>query len=142
MTVSRTSHLRRLTDRVLEAPDLEDLARLLTRSLPGAMDLEGARLLLWDRKLEVFEGLSLLQGDETRTEPLRPGEPAPALPEGRYLISDGQVLETTGQGEGALVPLMARSGLVGMLVLGQPRRRRRTGYGRAEARLITLLASR
>ncbi|HXB53373.1 MAG TPA: GAF domain-containing sensor histidine kinase [Vicinamibacteria bacterium] len=143
MTVSRTSLLRRLTDRVLEAPDLEGLVQVLTRTLPEALDVEGARLLLWDRKLETFEGLSLvLQGGETRIEPLRPAEPGSPLPEARYLISEGQVLETPGHGEGALVPLMARSGLVGMLMLDRPRRQRRSVYHRAEARLLTLLASR
>jgi signal transduction histidine kinase len=143
MTVSRTSLLRRLADRVLEAPDLEGLVQLLTRTLPETLDVEGARLLLWDRKLETFEGLSLvLHGGETRIEPLRPAEPGSPLPEARYLISEGQVLETPGHGEGALVPLMARSGLVGMLLLDRPRRRRRSVYRRAEARLLTVLASR
>jgi signal transduction histidine kinase len=143
MTASRTSLLRRLTDRVLEAPDLEGLVQLLTRTLPETLDVEGARLLLWDRKLETFEGLSLvLQGGETRIEPLRPAAPGSPLPEARYLISEGQVLETPGQGEGALVPLMARSGLVGMLLLDRPRHRRESGYRRAEARLLTQLASR
>jgi signal transduction histidine kinase len=143
MTTSRTSLLRRLADRVLEAPDLEGLVQLLTRTLPETLDVEGARLLLWDRKLETFEGLSLvLHGGETRIEPLRPAEPGSPLPEARYLISEGQVLETPGHGEGALVPLMARSGLVGMLLLDRPRRRRRSVYRRAEARLLTVLASR
>jgi signal transduction histidine kinase len=143
MTASRTSLLRRLTDRVLEAPDLEGLVQLLTRTLPETLDVEGARLLLWDRKLETFEGLSLvLQGGETRIEPLRPAAPGSPLPEARYLISEGQVLETPGHGEGALVPLMARSGLVGMLLLDRPRHQREAGYRRAEARLLTLLASR
>jgi signal transduction histidine kinase len=143
MTASRTSLLRRLADRVLEAPDLEGLVQILTRTLPEILDVEGARLLLWDRKLETFEGLSLvLHGGETRIEPLRPAEPGSRLPEARYLISEGQVLETPGHGEGALVPLMARSGLVGMLLLDRPRRRRRSVYRRAEARLLTVLASR
>jgi signal transduction histidine kinase len=143
MTASRTSLLRRLTDRVLEAPDLEGLVQLLTRTLPETLDVEGAHLLLWDRKLETFEGLSLvLQGGETRIEPLRPAAPGSPLPEARYLISEGQVLETPGHGEGALVPLMARSGLVGMLLLDRPRHQREAGYRRAEARLLTLLASR
>src|SRR5712692_7730793 len=143
MTASRTSLLRRLTYRFLEPPHLEGLVQLLTRTLPETLDVEGARLLLWDRKLETFEGLSLvLQGGETRIEPLRPAEPGSPLPEARYLISEGQVLETPGHGEGALVPLMARSGLVGMLLLDRPRRRRRSVYRRAEARLLTVLASR
>src|SRR5260370_34646863 len=143
MTASRTSLLRRLADRVLEAPDLEGLVQLLTRTLPEALDVEGARLLLWDRKLETFEGLSLvLHGGETRIEPLRPAEPGSPLPEARYLISEGQVLETPGHGEGALVPLIARSGLVGMLLLDRPRRRRRSRYQRSEARLLTQLANR
>jgi signal transduction histidine kinase len=143
MASSRTSLLRRLADRVLEAPDLEGLVELLTRTLPGALDVVGARLLLWDRKLESFEGLSLaLHEDETRIEPLKPGAPGSPLPEARYLISEGQVLETPGKGEGALVPLMARSGLVGMLVLGPPQRPRKTPYPPPEARLLTVLASR
>src|SRR5258708_36075355 len=143
MTASRTSLLRRLTDRFLEAPDLEGVVQLLTRTLPETREVEGARLVLWDRELETFEGLSLvLPGGETGIEPLRPAEPGSPLPEARYLISEGQVLETPGHGEGALVPLMARSGLVGMLLLDRPRRRRQSGYQRSEARLLTQLASR
>ena len=63
-------------------------------------------------------------------------------PDARYLISDGQLLETRGKGEGALLPLMARSGLVGMLVLGPRQGRRKASYLPAELRELSALAKR
>ena len=107
--------LRRLADRVLEVPDLEALARLLTRELPRTLEVAGATLLLWDRKLESFQVLS--SGGQPG-EILKPGQLV-QVPDTRFLLSDGALIETsTGEGEGILVPLLARSGLVGMLVLG------------------------
>ena len=52
---TRTHHLRRLADQVLEAPDVAGLTRILTRALPAAVRVEGAMLLLWDRKLESWD---------------------------------------------------------------------------------------
>ena len=136
---SRPSALKRLADRVLEAPGVEALSALLTRALPEALGVTEATLLLWDRKLESFESLS--EG-ETRIHARRPGDRV-ATPEARYLISDGQILETPGGGgDGALLPLMARSGLAGMLVLGPRRRSRRAAYRPAELRLLSLVATR
>src|SRR5262249_18065762 len=132
MKGSRVPALRRLADEVLEVPDLDGLTRLLTRSLPEALAVGGASLLLWDRKLESFEGLA---PEETRIHAVRPGGPEIPAPNARYLLSDGEVLETpTRDGEGTLVPLMARSGLVGMLVLGGKRRRQGKPLSRPEAR--------
>lgn len=135
---SRTHALRRLADETLHATDPQDLARLLTQSLPAALYLDRAVLLLWDRKMETFEGLSL--GDGGGVHPVGPADGGVPAPEARYLVADGQVVETPGKGEGALVPLMARSGLVGMLVLGPPRRRRRLPFPPAEARLLSVIA--
>ncbi|HSD26861.1 MAG TPA: HAMP domain-containing sensor histidine kinase, partial [Vicinamibacteria bacterium] len=54
---------------------------------------------------------------------------------------DGQLLETAaGAQEGMLVPLLARGGLAGMLVLGAAPRRRPVSD--AEARLVSIIASR
>ena len=137
---TRAPALRRLAEQVLEAPDVEDLTRILTRSLPGALGLDGASLLLWDRNLDIFEGFS---PHETQNRQVRPDEPGPGVPPARYLLSEGVLLETPGRGgEGTLVPLMARSGLVGMLVLGPQRRRRRTPFTPVEARLLSVIASR
>ena len=135
---SRTQALRRLADETLHATDPQDLARLLTQSLPVALDLDRAVLLLWDRKMETFEGLSL--GDGGGVYPVGPGEGGVPAPEARYLVADGQVVETPGKGDGSLVPLMARSGLVGMLVLGSSRHRRRLPFPPAEARLLSVIA--
>ena len=132
---SHTQALRRLADETLHASDPQDLARLLTQALPAALDLDKATLLLWDRKVETFEGFSLGEG---RMHPV--GEGGVLAPEARYLVADGQVVETPGQGEGSLVPLMARSGLVGMLVLGAQRHRRRLPFRPAEARLLSAIA--
>jgi signal transduction histidine kinase len=66
----------------------------------------------------------------------------PAEPDARYLISDGQLLETRGTGDGALLPLMARSGLVGMLFLGPRPGRRKAPYRPAELRELSVLAKR
>jgi signal transduction histidine kinase len=140
--VSRTSGssaLGRLVDRALEASGAEDLARILTRELPAVLGVEGATLLLWNRKLDSFEALT---GGETQIGPVRPGGPVPA-PDAGFLLSDGEILETRPGGEGVLVPLMARSGLVGTLVLGpRARRRTRTPLRPAEARLLSTLATR
>jgi signal transduction histidine kinase len=131
--------LRQLADQVLEAPDLGALTRLLTRSLPEALSLEWASLLLWNRKLDSFEAVS---GAQPGVEP-----PAEATsrqaPQTRYLISDGALLETPGgSGHGVLLPLQARSGLLGMLVLPGRRGRRKLPFRAAEARLLSVLANR
>jgi signal transduction histidine kinase len=136
---SPLARLRRLADRVLEVPDVDSLSRLLTRELPGALGVSGATLLLWDRKLEVFDTFS---PGETRIRRVRPGESSRPAPEARYLISDGQLLETKGGDEGCLLPLMARTGLAGMLVLGPRRRRRTVTYRPSEVRVLSLLARR
>jgi signal transduction histidine kinase len=138
---SRTHLLHRLADQVLEAPEIDDLTRLLTRALPAAVHLSGASLLLWDRKLESFEGLSIAEG-ETPLRAFRSAGDVPT-PDTQYLLSDDQLIETSGgRGQGTLVPLMARSGLVGMLVLGRPRRRRKVPFGRREAHQISVIANR
>jgi signal transduction histidine kinase len=125
---------------VLEAGDLESLSTLLARSLPQAAGVDSASLLFWDRKLETFRATS---GDET--QPALPGsqENEPGEGKARYLISDGQLVETEGAtGESTLVPLMARSGLVGMIVLGPRRGRAPLPFGPGEARRISDLAKR
>jgi len=133
--------LRRLADQVLEAADLDSLVRILTRSLPIALRIRGATLLLWDRRLETFEGLAPA-GGETHLQPLRPGSDRLDAPETRYLLADGQILETPGKGEGTLVPLLARGGLAGMLVLGPKRRKGAAALRPAEARLLSVIAAR
>jgi signal transduction histidine kinase len=137
---ARRARLRRLADDVLEVPDLPALTRLLTADLPGALGALSATLLLWDRKLESFEGVALTTDGRLRT--FRPRPTGPAGPQARWLISDGQLLETAGDsGTGALVPLLARSGLAGTLVLGHaPRRRGPVSPG--EAQIVSLIASR
>lgn len=135
---SQRAALRRLADQVLETPDPARLALLLTRRLPSAAGVDGVTLLLWDRRLDTFESLS---PGETQIHAVRPG--GTAAPEARYLISEGTVLEMPDHpGSGALLPLMARSGLVGMLVLGARRARRKPSYSPAEARLLSVLAAR
>lgn len=120
---------------------LEGLARLLTRQLPKALGLPGATLLLWNRKLDSFESLS---PGETQLKPLRSeaGDGVEA-PRARYLLSEGQLLENPGgTDQGVLVPLLARSGLAGMLVLPPRPRRRKAPFRPSEARLLSALAAR
>ncbi len=137
---SRARALGRLLDRVLEATGAEDLARILTRELPAALGVTTATLLLWNRKLDSFE---VLTGTETQMSAFRPEAAAISAPEAGFLLSDGVVLETRMGGDGVLVPLMARSGLVGMLVLGpRARRRTKTPLLPREARLLQSLATR
>ena len=139
---SRTELLHRLADQVLEAPDLEALTRLLTQALPAAVEVTGGTLLLWDRKLECVEALSIAEG-ETRLRAWRSEAGSVPTPETHYLISDGDLLETAGgKGEGTLVPLIARSGLMGTLVLGRPRRRRKTPFSQSAARMVSVIAGR
>jgi signal transduction histidine kinase len=123
----------RLAAEVLEARDLPALTALLTSTLPAILRLESATLLLWDHKLETLEAPI---GDETQQGP---GGSA----EARYMISDGQLLETAGgRSDRVLLPLMARSGMVGMLVLGPRHGHRRVPYQAGELRLLTLLGAR
>ena len=138
--MSRGAALKRLADEVLEAPDLAAVATLLTRALPGTLGAPQATLLLWNRQLDSFEALS---PDETRPRPLRPGQDGIAAPAARYLLSDGEILETRpGEGAGLLVPLMAKSGLVGMLVLDAPPGRKGPPVRRDEAPVVSRLAGR
>lgn len=126
-----------LADRALEAPDLESLARVLTERLPACLGLGGATLLLWDRKLDSFE---TLQGGRTRRGPVRSGDPGPRT---RYLVSDGALIETGHpDGRGTLVPLLARSGLVGMLVLDEPPGASGPPLGGAAVKGLSVLAHR
>jgi signal transduction histidine kinase len=134
---SHAAPLRRLADETLHASDPQDLAHLLTHTLPATLEVDGAALLLWDRKLETFEGLSV---GERGVHPLGPTDGGLRAPDARYLVAEGRVVETPGAGEGTLVPLMARSGLVGMLVLGPQRHRRRQPFRPAEARLLSRIA--
>jgi signal transduction histidine kinase len=135
---SRTRALRRLAERVLEAPDIEGLARLLTRDLPEAASVRFATLLFWDRKLESFHSL---KPGETQARPIRPHLDKGEEPRARYLISDFQLLDTGVEGGTTLIPLQARTGLVGMIVLGERRRSRRP-FRNAEVRLLQDLAVR
>ena len=142
--MSRSPALKRLQDEVLEAADLGSLAQILTRSLPQALGIPEATLLLWDRKLDTFEALT---PGETRPVAVRPGQDRITTPAARFLLSEGELLETSGtgagEGDGVLVPLMARSGLVGMLVLGPaPGRRRGKPFRRRDARLLGQVAAR
>jgi len=128
-----------LADQVLEVPDLETLTRLLTRDLPAILGVPSVTLLLWDRKLDSFESLSR---DETKKGSLESGV-AVAAPEARFLLSDGALIETAGdKGEGTLVPLLARAGLIGMLVLEPRTPRRDPPYSDAEIAELTALARR
>jgi signal transduction histidine kinase len=137
---ARRAALRRLADEVLEAPDLPALTRLLTHELPAAVGAASATLLLWDRRLESFEGLALTE--DGRLHRFRPEASGPEGPSARWMVSEGQVLHTAGsRGEGALVPLLARSGMAGMLVLGKAGRRR-CPVSAAEAPAVTLIATR
>ena len=140
MTASPAALLRRLADEVLEAADLEGLTRLLTRKLPSALGVEGATLLLWDRKLDVFEGLT---PDETQAHPVWLGGPEVQAPLARYLVVEGALVETPQKsGSGTLLPLLGRSGLAGMLVLGRRRGRRGEVFRPAEVKWLSVIASR
>ena len=140
LRTSRRAALDRLCDLILEVGDLPALTRCLTEDLPRALGAANATLLVWDRRLESFEGVALTKGGRLSTF-----EPQAADREGprpRWLLSDGQLLETAGRdGDGTLVPLLARSGLAGTLILGPVPRRRRP-VSDPEARLVSLIASR
>ncbi|MFN8094433.1 MAG: ATP-binding protein [Vicinamibacteria bacterium] len=124
---------------MLEAPDLAAIARCLTVELPRALGAPSASLLVWDRRLQTFETVELLESGALHPSP---AQPDPRAPRPRWLVSDGQLLETRrGKDEGTLVPLLARSGLAGSLTLA-PILRRRRPMSDSEARLVSLVASR
>ncbi len=140
LTSRRRASLAALAERVLEAPDLTGLTRLLTVELRDALAAEGASLLLWDRKLETFESLELDASSRLRRQ--RPSEASPASPRTRFLLSEGQLVETSPDAANEmLVPLLARSGLAGMLVLGPVKQKRRPVTDK-DARLVSLIAGR
>jgi signal transduction histidine kinase len=126
---SRSIRLRHFADQVLEVPDVDGLTRLLTEALPVAAGVTHVALLLWDRKLEAFQELP---SHGTRAEP----------PRARSMISDGQLLDTNGNEDGVLIPLMARSGLVGILFLGPRHGRRARRYRPAEVHHLSAVAAR
>ena len=124
---------------MLEAATLEALARLLTEALPHALGIDRAALLLWNRRMDSFEALT---PGETHLSALRPDSPA-QVPEAGFLLSEGTLLRTPGGGgDGVLVPLLARSGVVGMLVLGARAGRRKAPFRPTEVRLLSVLANR
>jgi signal transduction histidine kinase len=132
--------LRRLAERVLETPDLDALARLLTQELPRALRLPGATLLVWDRKMERFQ---TVRPGERHVHPLSAQDPEASAAQPRWLISEGALLETPGANvDAALLPLRARTGLVGTLSLALRARRRREPFQPSEARLLWLVACR
>jgi signal transduction histidine kinase len=136
----RRTTLAHLAERVLQAPDLRALTRLLTQDLAGALHAKDVSLLLWDRRLETFEGLAI--GPAGRLRGFPPEATGPQGPKTRWLLSDGQLLETPScDGSGMLVPLLARGGLAGMLVFGRTRRRG-PPVTREEVRLVSLIAGR
>ena len=136
----RRSALGEIAERVLEAPDLPSLTRLLTVDLPRALGARSATLLLWDRKLESFEGIAL--AEDGRLFTFAPEATGPGGPRTRWLVSDGHLLETSPEArQGMLVPLLARSGLAGMLVLDEAPGRARPATD-SEARLVSLIAAR
>ncbi|HUG55120.1 MAG TPA: ATP-binding protein [Vicinamibacteria bacterium] len=138
---SRAPALRRLADQMLEAGSLDALARLLTEGLPRALGIERSALLVWNRKLDSFEAFTPGEPGLAKVGP--EGPLAVAVPEAGFLVSDGALLRTHEAGaEGVLVPLMARSGVVGMLVLGARAGRRRMPFRPTEVRLLSILASR
>jgi len=135
----RRAGLRSLAERILEVPDLAAIVRCLAVDLPRVLGAPGASLLLWDHRLQTFETVERLDGGGLRTSPAHADGPAPRL---RWLVSDGHLLETPGGHEdGTLVPLLARNGLAGTLTLG-PIPRRRRPLSDAEARLVSIVASR
>jgi signal transduction histidine kinase len=137
---SRRAVLQRLCDHVLELPELPALIRCLTEELPRALGARDATLLLWDRRLESFHGLALTKNGRLRT--FDPQVPDSATPRPRWLLSDGQLLQTSAEAEsGILVPLLARTGLTGTLMIGVAARRTRP-LSDSEARLVSLVAGR
>ncbi len=137
---SRGSELRRLAEAVLETAGLEALGRLLTHQVPAVLGVDDVRLLVWNHKLDAFLGLTQ---DERPLAAWQPGQPALPTPDTGFLITDGMLLESPGgRGGGVLVPLIARSGVVGSWILGPPRHRRARPLNSAEARLVWVIASR
>ena len=141
-TTTRRASLQRLADRVLEAADLPAIARCLTLELRDALAARAATLLVWDRRFESFETVALDESGRIRRSRAPAAEPDAPTP--RWLLSDGELLETpghAGDGDGILVPLLARSGVAGTLELTAATARRRP-VTRSEAALVSLIAAR
>jgi signal transduction histidine kinase len=131
--------LRRLSDSLFEVPDLADLSRLVMQSLPALLGVGEVAVLVWNRRLDAFVGLT---AGKTKLQAVE-SQPEGSVPEARYLLSEGVLLDTgSGKGEGTLVPLTARSGMIGMLVLGARRRQRRPPFSPRQVELLTRFAAR
>jgi len=140
MRASPSSALRQLADTVLEVPDLGDLSRLVVETLTRVLEVDGVTLLVWNRHLDAFEGLT---PGKTTLSPIRTQSEAGETPETRYLISEDALIDTgSPDGRGTLIPLMARSGVVGMLVLGRRRGRRGVPFAPQEVRQLSLVGGR
>jgi signal transduction histidine kinase len=125
---------------VLEATGGDEVARLLTHELPRAAGARGASLLLWNRRADAFERP---EGDAGQLVAVLPRQESLEPPEAAFLVTDGQLLRTAARGtHGVLVPLLARSGVVGMLFLDVSAGRRRAPFRPGEARLLSTLATR
>jgi signal transduction histidine kinase len=139
MSLPLPTALRRLADALFEVPDLGGLCRLLAESLPDLLGVSQAAVLVWNRRLDAFEGL--IPG-KTKLQPVE-SQPDGTVPETRYLLSDGALLDTGGErGEGTLLPLIARSGMIGMLVLGPRRRHRQPPFSARAVQLLTRFSAR
>jgi signal transduction histidine kinase len=123
----------------LLAPDFPTLSRLLTHELPEVAGIRGATLLYWDRRLESFLALGR---DETQPRAIRPGQAEAPETRARFMVAEGRLIETGPEGESVLVPLHARGGLVGMLVLEPSRRRTKAPFRPAEVRQLDDIATR
>jgi signal transduction histidine kinase len=133
----RRAALLALAERALQAVTLNAVARVLTRDLPGVLGLPEARLLLWNRRLDRVETLASPQ-----TELALVPAGGPEEPRARRLIVDGRLVDGPPDGDPhkTIVPLMARTSLVGTLILTRAPRGR--PFSAAEARLIGTVAAR
>ena len=71
----RSHRLRALGAEVMTAPDLDSLARLLTRTLPALLRVREVVLLLWNRRLDSFETVSTVDLHVDYLEPAGLGAP-------------------------------------------------------------------
>ena len=117
-TVKRKASLEALAERVLEAPDLAGLARLLTVALRRALGVPRARRCCSGTAARQLRGARTRRcGRGCSCSRVRGA--SSSAPRTRFLLSEGQLLETPKDAANeTLVPLLARSGLAGMLVLG------------------------
>ena len=139
LTSRRRATLAALAERVLEVPDLPGLTRLLTVELRRALAADGAEPAALGPAARALRGALARRGGTPAEAPARH---AAEDPRARYLLSEGQLIETSPEARTSCWCRCSRAAASWACWCSAPCA---SGAGRsseAEARLVSLVAGR